>query len=44
MFGKKKRTKKAVYEENLIVLENVTKSYQSGNGAHGLKKANLYLS
>ena len=43
MFGKKKRTKKAVYEENLIVLENVTKSYQSGNGAHALNGVNLKI-
>ena len=43
MFGKKKRTKKAVYEENLIVLENVTKSYQSGNGAHSLNGVNLKI-
>ena len=43
MFGKKKRTKKAVYEENLIVLENVTKSYQNGNGAHALNGVNLKI-
>ncbi len=43
MFGKKKRAKKAVYEENLIVLENVTKSYQNGNGAHALNGVNLKI-
>ena len=43
LFGKKKRAKKAVYEENLIVLENVTKSYQNGNGAHALNGVNLKI-
>lgn len=43
MFGKKKKTRKAVYEENLIVLENVTKSYQNGNGAHALNGVNLKI-
>ena len=43
LFGKKKKVKKAVYEENLIVLENVTKSYQNGNGAHALNGVNLKI-
>ncbi len=43
MFAKKKKAKKAVYEENLIVLENVTKSYQNGNGAHALNGVNLKI-
>lgn len=43
MFAKKKKVKKAVYEENLIVLENVTKSYQNGNGAHALNGVNLKI-
>lgn len=43
LFGKKKKAKKAVYEENLIVLENVTKSYQNGNGAHALNGVNLKI-
>ena len=43
LFGKKKRAKKAVYEENLIVLVNVTKSYQNGNGAHALNGVNLKI-
>lgn len=43
MFAKKKKTKKAVYEDNLIVLENVTKSYQNGNGAHALNGVNLKI-
>ena len=43
MFGKKKRVKKAVYEDNLIVLENVTKTYQDGNGAHALNGVNLKI-
>ena len=43
LFAKKKKVKKAVYEENLIVLENVTKSYQNGNGAHALNGVNLKI-
>jgi len=43
LFGKKKTKRKAVYEENLIVLENVTKSYQTGNGAHALNGVNLKI-
>ncbi len=43
LFGKKKSRKKAVYEENLIVLENVTKSYQTLNGAHALNGVNLKI-
>lgn len=43
LFGKKKRVKKAVYEDNLIVLENVTKTYQDGNGAHALNGVNLKI-
>ena len=43
LFGKKKSRKKAVYEENLIVLENVTKSYQTINGAHALNGVNLKI-
>ena len=43
LFDKKKRTKKAVYEDNLIVLENVTKTYQDGNGAHALNGVNLKI-
>ena len=43
MFGKKKRVKKAVYEDNLIVLENVSKTYQDGNGAHALNGVNLKI-
>ena len=43
LFGKKKRVKKAVYEDNLIVLENVSKSYQGGNGAHALNGVNLKI-
>lgn len=43
MLGKKKKVKKAVYEDNLIVLENVTKSYQNGNGAHALNGVNLKI-
>lgn len=43
LFGKKRKAKKAVYEENLIVLENVTKSYQNGNGAHALNGVNLKI-
>ena len=43
LFGKKKKAKKAVYEENLIVLENVAKSYQNGNGAHALNGVNLKI-
>lgn len=42
LFGKKKKTKR-VYEENLIVLENVTKNYQNGNGAHALNGVNLKI-
>lgn len=43
LFSKKKSRKKAVYEENLIVLENVTKSYQTLNGAHALNGVNLKI-
>lgn len=43
LLGKKKSRKKAVYEENLIVLENVTKSYQTLNGAHALNGVNLKI-
>ncbi len=43
LFGKKKKVKKAVYEENLIVLENVVKSYPGGNGAHALNGVNLKI-
>ena len=43
LFGKKRTKRKAVYEENLIVLENVTKSYQTGNGAHALNGVNLKI-
>jgi len=43
LFGKKKSRKKAVYEENLIVLEGVTKSYQTLNGAHALNGVNLKI-
>ncbi len=43
LFGKKRSRKKAVYEENLIVLENVTKSYQTLNGAHALNGVNLKI-
>ena len=43
LFDKKKSRKKAVYEENLIVLENVTKSYQTLNGAHALNGINLKI-
>ena len=43
LFSKKKSRKKAVYEENLIVLENVTKSYQTINGAHALNGVNLKI-
>jgi len=43
LFGKKKSRKKAVYEDNLIVLENVTKSYQTLNGAHALNGVNLKI-
>ena len=43
MLGKKKRVKKAVYEDNLIVLENVSKTYQDGNGAHALNGVNLKI-
>lgn len=43
LFGKKKRVKKAVYEDNLIVLEDVTKSYQDGNGAHALNGVNIKI-
>ena len=43
LFGKKKSRMKAVYEENLIVLENVTKSYQTLNGAHALNGVNLKI-
>ena len=43
LFGKKKSRKKSVYEENLIVLENVTKSYQTVNGAHALNGVNLKI-
>ena len=43
MFGKKKRTKKAVYDDNLIVLEDVTKTYQDGNGTHALNGVNLKI-
>lgn len=43
LFGKKKNKKKSVYEENLIVLENVTKSYQAANGAHALNGVNLKI-
>lgn len=43
LLGKKKTRKKAVYEENLIVLENVTKSYQTLNGAHALNGVNLKI-
>ncbi len=43
LFGKKKSRKKSVYEENLIVLENVTKSYQTLNGAHALNGVNLKI-
>ena len=43
LFSKKKAKRKAVYEENLIVLENVTKSYQTGNGAHALNGVNLKI-
>ena len=43
LFSKKKTKRKAVYEENLIVLENVTKSYATGNGAHALNGVNLKI-
>jgi len=43
LFGKKKNRKKSVYEDNLIVLENVTKSYQTLNGAHALNGVNLKI-
>ena len=43
LLGKKKSRKKAVYEDNLIVLENVTKSYQTINGAHALNGVNLKI-
>lgn len=43
MFGNKKKAKKSVYADNLIVLENVTKSYQDGNGAHALNGVNLKI-
>ena len=43
LFSKKKSKRKAVYEENLIVLENVTKSYATGNGAHALNGVNLKI-
>ncbi len=43
LFSKKKNKRKAVYEENLIVLENVTKSYATGNGAHALNGVNLKI-
>jgi len=43
LLGKKKTRKKAVYEDNLIVLENVTKSYQTINGAHALNGVNLKI-
>ena len=43
LLGKKKSRKKAVYEENLIVFENVTKSYQTLNGAHALNGVNLKI-
>ena len=43
LFSKKKTKRKAVYEENLIVLENVTKSYAMGNGAHALNGVNLKI-
>ena len=43
LFSKKKSRKKSVYEENLIVLENVTKSYQTVNGAHALNGVNLKI-
>ncbi len=43
LFGKKKKALKSVYAENLIVLENVTKSYQTGNGAHALNGVNLRI-
>lgn len=43
LLGKKKRVKKAVYEDNLIVLENVSKTYQDGNGAHALNGVNLKI-
>ena len=43
LFGKKRSRKKAVYEDNLIVLENVTKSYQTLNGAHALNGVNLKI-
>ena len=43
LLGKKKSRKKAVYEENLIVLENVTKYYQTLNGAHALNGVNLKI-
>lgn len=43
MFGNKKKVKKSVYADNLIVLENVTKSYQDGNGAHALNGVNLKI-
>ena len=43
LLGKKKTRKKSVYEDNLIVLENVTKSYQTLNGAHALNGVNLKI-
>jgi len=43
LLGKKKSRKKSVYEDNLIVLENVTKSYQTLNGAHALNGVNLKI-
>lgn len=43
LFGRKKKALKSVYAENLIVLENVTKSYQTGNGAHALNGVNLKI-
>lgn len=42
MFGKKKKVKKN-YADNLIVLENVTKSYQTGNVVHALNGVNLKI-
>ena len=43
LFGKNKRVKKAVYEDNLIVLENVSKAYQDGNGTHALNGVNIKI-
>lgn len=43
LFGSRKKVKKAVYDDNLIVLENVSKSYQDGNGAHALNGVNLKI-